>query len=120
MLEKHPDFHLICLVRNPTPTRVADLKKLNRNVEILEGALDDQEIISKKSEEVDVVIHLAHSDHLPSVEAVIEGLTRQTAKSPDNRRPLYIHLSGVGIICDNVRGEKVKYTKEWTDMASSE
>lgn len=115
LAQQHPEYHLICLLRNPTPARIAGLEELNRNVEVLEGTLDDFEIISKKSEEVDVVVHLAHSDHLPSVEAVLAGLTNQKAKNPD-RDPIYLHMSGMGIICDNVYGEKVDYVKEWTDV----
>ncbi|KZV72626.1 NAD(P)-binding protein [Peniophora sp. CONT] len=113
--EQHPDYRLLCLMRNPTPERIAPLKALHPNVEIVEGSLEDKEIISKASEDVDVVLNTASSDHWPSVEATLDGLTRNSAKHP-GKPPLYIHVSGCGIISDNVRGEKVDNVKEWSDI----
>ena len=115
LAEKHPEWHLICLLREPTPARIVGLKNLDHNVEVLEGTLDDFDVISQKAEEVDIVIHLAHSDHLPSVEAVLDGLTKQKAKNPE-RKPIYLHMSGMGIIVDNVYGQRVDHVKEWTDV----
>ena len=66
--EKHPDYRLLCLMRNPTPERLAPLKALHPNIEIVEGSLDDAEIISKASEDVDIVLNTASSDHWPSVQ----------------------------------------------------
>ena len=116
LAQKHPEFHLTCLVRNASLSRFAALKKLNANVDTVAGDLDDREIISKQAGLAHIVIHLAHSDHLPSVEAVLEGLSAQSAKGTDGRSPIYLHMSGMGILADNVGGEKVDYVKEWSDI----
>ncbi|KAK4555782.1 hypothetical protein LTR86_007002 [Recurvomyces mirabilis] len=111
---KHPQLRLLCLMRDTTPRKVSDLKKLNPSVEIVEGTLEDSEIISAAAEKVDVVIHVAHSDHATSVQAVLAGL-RKRASTGSHRTPIYLHMSGLGVIADNVRGEKVDSVKEWTD-----
>jgi len=112
---RHPELRLICLVRDPTPGKNAALKRLNSQVEILEGTLEDGDVISGAAGYVDAVIHIAHSDHVASVEAILRGLKRRTAKN-SQKRPLYLHMSGLGIIADNVRGEHVDDPKEWTDI----
>lgn len=47
--------------------------------------------------------------------ATLEGLEKNSAARPGNP-PLYIHVSGCGIISDNCRGEKVDNVKEWSDI----
>lgn len=111
---KHPELRLLCLVRDATPEKAASLKSLSPRVDVVEGTLEDSEVISRTSEKVDIVIHIAHSDHAPSVEAVLAGLSRRGGDS--RPAPLYLHMSGCGIIADNVRGEYIDNPKEWTDV----
>ena len=115
LAERYPKLLLLCLMRDTTPLKVDDLKKLNPNIEIVEGTLDDSAAISAAAEKVDIVIHIAHSDHAPSVQAVLTGL-RQRAVKGKHRIPMYLHMSGLGVIADNVRGEKSDRIKEWTDV----
>jgi uncharacterized protein YbjT (DUF2867 family) len=111
----HPEISAICLVRDASPAKLSSLQKLNPNTSMVEGTMDDAELISKTAETADIVIHMAHSDHVSSVEAVLTGLRKQVESSSD-RSPLYLHMSGLGIIADNVLGEKVEKMKEWTDV----
>lgn len=87
--EEHSDYRILCLMRNPTPERVASLKTLHPNVEIVEGSLDDREIISDASEDVDVVLNTASSDHWPSVEGAFACFTACG-------QPLMLRLSNPG------------------------
>lgn len=48
--------------------------------------------------------------------ATLDGLEKNSAGRPGNP-PLYLHVSGCGIISDNSRGEKVENPKFWTDIA---
>lgn len=118
LARKHPETRLTCLVRDVTPEKGDSLEKLNSNVKIVEGTLDDGDLICAQAEKVDIVIHVAHSDHAESVQAVLEGLTRR-ARSTPQRAPIYLHMSGLGIIADNVYGKQVEHPKEWTDVGFS-
>lgn len=111
----HPDLHLQCLVRKPTPQKINALSVLNGNVKVIEGSLDDTELITVQSSQAKIVINVASSDHLPSVEAILAGLQKQSERDA-NCRPVYLHMSGLGVIADNVKGEKIDVIKEWTDV----
>ncbi|KAK5130586.1 hypothetical protein LTR08_001905 [Meristemomyces frigidus] len=115
LAKKHPEMRLLCLTRDATPAKIEGLKSLNSHVDVLEGTLEDSELISQAAEKVDIVIHVAHSDHVPSVQAVLTGLKRQVATG-SRKPPLYLHMSGCGVIADNVFGERVEHPKEWTDV----
>ena len=47
--------------------------------------------------------------------ATLDGLEKNAASRPGNP-PLYIHISGCGIISDNIRGEKAENPKFWSDI----
>lgn len=47
-------------------------------------------------------------------EATLEGLEKNSASHP-GKPPLYIHISGCGILSDDARGELTEYVKEYTD-----
>jgi hypothetical protein len=114
----YPDLRLRCLLRNPSPERVRALLALNSNVEVVEGSLEDTTVISSEAESADLVINVASSDHISSVEAILAGL--QTSVEADSSHdPIYLHMSGLGIIADNVRGERVEVVREWSDLTLS-
>lgn len=66
------------------------------------GSLDDTEILIKAASESDVVLHLAHADHLTAVKAFIEGFNKS---STNEKRKIYIHCSGTGMLVDDSHGE---------------
>ncbi|KAF9042834.1 NAD(P)-binding protein [Hymenopellis radicata] len=103
--QEFPDFPITALVRN-AKEREAALKTLHPNITAVEGALASDEIIQAESAKADIVINVASSDHLPSVESTIKGLKKRAQANPA-RAPIYIHTSGMGITSDNSRGELV-------------
>lgn len=130
----HPNYHVKALLRNPTPERVSRLKELHPNLSVVEGDLNDASVIIEQAATADIVINSASSDHWPSVKGVLallrrvispiehaafvatlDGLEKNSAQKPGNP-PLYIHISGCGILSDNVRGEQVEHIKEWSDI----
>ncbi|KAF7189850.1 hypothetical protein HII31_08957 [Pseudocercospora fuligena] len=117
LYQKYPEHRLIALLRNVTPERTQELRSLHPDVEVLEGNLEDRGLISETAEKVDIVIHVAHSDHEPSVSAVLEGLIKRSA-AKGGEPPIYLHMSGCGIIADNARGEHIprESIKEWSDL----
>ncbi|KAL4063786.1 hypothetical protein V8B97DRAFT_2020705 [Scleroderma yunnanense] len=110
-----PDLHVIALVRNATPEKVTQLRNLYPNSSIVEGTLDDDMVIKEQAAKADIVINCASSDHLPSVMSTLAGLETNSKNNP-GKPPLYLHVSGCGIVSDNARGEPVDSVKEWSDI----
>ncbi|EIM90883.1 uncharacterized protein STEHIDRAFT_165359 [Stereum hirsutum FP-91666 SS1] len=95
--------------------RIDSLKAIHPNISVVEGTLEDAEVIEKESEIADIIINTASSDHWPSVKATLEGLKKNSAKHP-GKPPLYIHVSGCGVIADSARGEPVEHVPEYSDI----
>ena len=55
------------------------------------GDLDDKALIAKESGLHDIIIHTATADHLPSVEAVLDGIRMRAFKG---QMTIFIHTSG--------------------------
>lgn len=113
-----PDDTVRALVRNPTAERVAKLQALHPRLVVVAGDLNDAPVIVEEASKADIVINSASSDHWPSVRATLEGLEKNAAARPGDP-PLYLHVSGCGIISDNIRGEKAENPKFWTDIGLS-
>jgi len=63
------------------------------------GSLDDSELLTKAAADADVVMHIAHSDSMPAIKALVKGL------STAGKRRILIHTSGTGELTDDARGE---------------
>ncbi|KAH7920849.1 NAD(P)-binding protein [Leucogyrophana mollusca] len=110
-----PELHVVALLRSPTPERQSRLKEIYPNISFVEGALEDDAIIQREVAKANIVINCASSDHLASVKSTLAGLETNSQNNP-GKPPLYIHVSGCGIISDNARGEPVEHVKEWSDI----
>ncbi|KAI0692151.1 hypothetical protein BC835DRAFT_84752 [Cytidiella melzeri] len=115
LAEEYPTYPVNALLRNATDARKATLHGLHPNLTVTEGGLDDEAVISEAAGKADIVINMASSDHLPSVKATLNGLEKSSATRPGNP-PLYIHVSGCGIISDNARGQGPVSDKIWSDI----
>ncbi|ORY89728.1 hypothetical protein BCR35DRAFT_350168 [Leucosporidium creatinivorum] len=75
-----------------SPDKARELEKL-QGVTTVIGSLDSEEVIVKAVLEHDIIIHAATADDLPSVKAILKGLSqRAESASP----AVYIHTSGTG------------------------
>lgn len=91
------NYTVTTLVRRQSAA--ADLEKLG--VQTVIGTLDDAKIIAKQAAASEIVFHTATADHLPSVQAVIDGI-RQREKQ--GLQTIYIHTSGASLLADNAAG----------------
>lgn len=66
------------------------------------GDLNDKALIAEKAAAHDIVIHTATSDHLPSVEAVLDGVKTRASKG---QMTIFIHTSGTAVLDDGAKGE---------------
>jgi len=76
---------------------VPKFKELGVNV--LLGDLDSADLLTKAAIDSDVVLHIAHADHLPAAQALIKGLNTK-----DGKRRIYIHTSGTSVLADRAMG----------------
>ncbi|KAJ3507823.1 hypothetical protein NLJ89_g6086 [Agrocybe chaxingu] len=99
-------YHVVALVRNldPEGKKLGQLRAIYEDLEVVEGTLEDKEVIEREAEKAKYVVNSASSDHPASVLAVLAGLTKQSAAHPGDP-PLCIHVSGLGILHDKARGE---------------
>ncbi|THH28540.1 hypothetical protein EUX98_g5646 [Antrodiella citrinella] len=110
-----PGLPVTALIRSITPERASQLQDVYPGISLVEGGLDDDVVIQEQVQKVDVVINSASSDHWPSVKSTLAGLEKSAATTPGNP-PLYIHISGCGIIADNANGGPVDHVPEYSDI----
>ncbi|KAL1759755.1 hypothetical protein FB107DRAFT_287492 [Schizophyllum commune] len=111
-----PAFPVRALVRNVTLEKEAQLRALHPNIRIIEGTLDSDALIREEASKCDIVINTASSDHHASVLSTLAGLRTRSAANPANP-PIYIHISGAGILEDNARGELLTPSHIWCDTS---
>lgn len=61
------------------------------------GDLNDKQAITEQTLKHDIVIHTATADHLPSVEAILDGLRQRAQKGQSTT---FIHTSGTSVLDD--------------------
>ncbi|OAG09461.1 NAD(P)-binding protein [Paraphaeosphaeria sporulosa] len=79
----------------------------------VKGDLNDHGLIVKHVLEHDIIIHTATADHLPSVEAVLDGIKQRAAAS---KSTIFIHTSGTSVLDDDAFGayksDKIYYDND--------
>ena len=68
-------------------------------IEPVLGSLEDSDLLVREARSADGVINAADSDHLPAIEALVEGLR-------GSDKPL-LHTSGSSVIGDDARGNRL-------------
>lgn len=96
---KNPQYELTGLLRDEK--RAEKLRSL-AGVKTVIGDLDTPTLPDIASN-FDVVIHMASSDHPTGAQAIAIGLERRAKTSA--RKPIFIHTSGTGVLCDNAMGK---------------
>ena len=111
-------YHVTTMVRREE--HAAQLREFGISVNVIMGTLDDKDIITKQTAEVPIVIHAATADHLPSVEAVIDGIKQRAEKGQST---IFIHTSGTSELVDNSKGmyasDKIYTDKDPQDVDDS-
>ncbi|KAF9317717.1 hypothetical protein BG003_000396 [Podila horticola] len=94
------DFSIRALVRSAD---VAEKSILPLGVEPVIGSLDDSDLLIRECANADIVLDFANSDHLPSVKAILRGLS-EPRQQGGRARPILIHTSGTGVLIDSAFG----------------
>ncbi|KAK5174828.1 uncharacterized protein LTR77_001911 [Saxophila tyrrhenica] len=107
----HADgYHVTTMARRES--HAAQLREFGANVKTIIGTLDDKDMITKHTAEVPIVIHAATADHLPSVEAVLDGIRQRADKGLSTT---FLHTSGTSELVDNSKGMYAS-DKIYTDL----
>ena len=61
-------LRVVALIRKPTPESQAKLREIYKDLEIVEGSLDNAAEIESQAEKADYVVNCASSDHLGSIQ----------------------------------------------------
>jgi nucleoside-diphosphate-sugar epimerase len=69
----------------------------NLGVKTVFGDLSKKDLITEQVEASDIVFHTATADDLPSVEAVLDGISKRASK---DKTTIYIHTSGTSFLSD--------------------
>ncbi|KAK5057550.1 hypothetical protein LTR84_011550 [Exophiala bonariae] len=77
------------------------LKELSRANFII-GDLDDSTTVKNQTIQHDIIFHTATADHLPSVEAILAGISE---RAKEGKSTIYIHTSGTSVLNDDADGE---------------
>ncbi|KAM0247172.1 hypothetical protein ACHAP5_004251 [Fusarium lateritium] len=93
LLKSHPEYQVRALVRDAT--KGAAITKEYSQVEIVSGGLDDTDTIAQEAKDADVVVHLAATGHLKSVQTIYEALA---SKPKGSKPPYYIQISGASAL----------------------
>ncbi|KAH7318945.1 hypothetical protein BKA65DRAFT_92718 [Rhexocercosporidium sp. MPI-PUGE-AT-0058] len=83
----------------------ADLQK--KGSKTILGTLSDSDTITNAVVSSDIVIHTASADDKPSVEAVLDGISKRAGTG---KSTIYIHTSGCSEITDQSHGKYVSKT----------
>ncbi|KAK3058711.1 hypothetical protein LTR09_000276 [Extremus antarcticus] len=91
-------------------SHAAQLREFGAQVII--GTLDDKDLITQYTADFPIVTHAATADHLPSVEAVLDGIRQRADKGLSTT---FIHTSGTSELVDNSKGMYAS-RKIYTDL----
>ncbi|KAF8655198.1 hypothetical protein AX16_003230 [Volvariella volvacea WC 439] len=108
--DKLPQIQVIALVRNATEQRRAALAQLHPSISVIEGTLEDTELIHEHASKADITINSATGVQGPFLDAILSGLEDASKQRPGNP-PIYIHVSGYGALSDGAFGQAIEKSK---------
>ncbi|KAM0227773.1 hypothetical protein ACHAPO_011247 [Fusarium lateritium] len=111
LLKSHPEYQVRVLVRDESKGSV--ITKAFNQVEIVHGSLDDTDIIIKEAQEADVVLHLAATGHLNSVQTIYEALLK---KPKGSKSPYYVQISGASVLAAGEIADKTRAFGSGSDV----
>lgn len=85
------------LVRNPEVAPALE----KAGIATVIGTLDDADVIMKLASKHDIVINTSSSDHLASIEAVLEGVRQRVSLGLPTT---FLHTSGAALFLDGANG----------------
>ncbi|CAH0038341.1 unnamed protein product, partial [Clonostachys rhizophaga] len=88
--KRHPEYRVTALVRNTT--QIETISRFPNKVQVVQGTLDDENILEREASDADIVLNLASSSHVKSVQAIHRGLLSKLDRG--EKPPYWIQISG--------------------------
>ncbi|KAF5267292.1 hypothetical protein FOXYS1_1835 [Fusarium oxysporum] len=111
LLKSHPEYKVRALVRDVS--KGAAITKSYSQVQLVTGGLDDADIIAQEAQDADVVLHLAATGHLKSVQNIYEALSK---KPKGAKPPYYIQISGASALAAGELADKSRVFGTGSDV----
>ncbi|KAF6841827.1 nad dependent epimerase dehydratase family protein [Colletotrichum musicola] len=93
LVESHPEYSIRALVRDEAKGKL--ITDVFKNVEVVVGDLDSADVLAAEVSKADVVVHLAASGHLKSVETIHKAIA---SKPSTSELPHWIQISGASAL----------------------
>ncbi|KAF9880865.1 nad dependent epimerase dehydratase family protein [Colletotrichum karsti] len=110
LTKSHPEYAIRALVRDSTKSRL--ITDAFKDVKVVEGDLDSADILTKEVTSADVVIHLASTSHLKSVETIHKALSSKTGQKPSH----WIQISGASALAAAELADKNRAPGDGSDI----
>ncbi|KAL6359950.1 hypothetical protein LRP88_05646 [Fusarium phalaenopsidis] len=91
--KSHPHYRIRVLVRDAAKGEA--IKRSFGQVQIVNGGLDDTELIAREAVGADVVVHLAATSHLKIVQTIHQALS---GKASGEKSQYWIQISGASVL----------------------
>ncbi|KAL5591679.1 hypothetical protein ACKLNR_013162 [Fusarium oxysporum f. sp. zingiberi] len=111
LLKSHPEYKVRALVRDVS--KGAAITKSYSQVQLVTGGLDDADVIAQEAQDADVVLHLAATGHLKSVQNIYEALSK---KPKGAKPPYYIQISGASALAAGELADKSRVFGTGSDV----
>ncbi|KAF7549351.1 hypothetical protein G7Z17_g6437 [Cylindrodendrum hubeiense] len=111
LAKSHPEYRVRALIRDTAKGDV--IKKKFSQVQIVDGGLDDTELLAREAKDADVVLHLAATGHLSSVKTIHQALLE---KSTTQTPPYWIQISGASALAAAELADQTRSPGTGTDI----
>ncbi|KAH7152594.1 hypothetical protein EDB81DRAFT_930899 [Dactylonectria macrodidyma] len=89
----HPQYRVRALIRDAAKGEA--VKMSFSHVQVVKGGLDDVDLIAQEAKDADVVLHLASTGHLMSVQTIHQALS---SRAKGEKPPYWIQISGGSVL----------------------
>ncbi|KAM0332201.1 hypothetical protein ACHAQA_002476 [Verticillium albo-atrum] len=93
--KRHPDYIIRALIRDQKVAGDLEEAGLGGNFHVVLGSLDDTDVVSREAAGADIILNLAQTGHLKSVEVIHEALSK---RGKDGKPAHWIQISGASAL----------------------
>lgn len=111
LVKSHPEYYIRALVRDAVKGHA--ISSAFPSVQVVEGNLDDASILAAEVSRADVVLHLAATGHLASVQAIHETLK---SRPKDQGEAHWVQISGATALAAGELADKSRVPGSASDV----